>query len=219
MSVVSAAFSVGEESMTRPINEDLPERILAAAQQIVAKQGHRALNMRSVAKQVGVTPTTLYYYFDSKDRIVLELRLRAARILNEKVSQIDRTEWPAAAIRALGEAYIDFAEANPHLYRLLMEVRPKHPIATEDHRRTLCSSYFAAKEMLTTLVEQGIRDCDPAELALIGWIMLHGFASLLTAGTLEAVTGMEREVIRSTFLEAYSIGSSPADGVCHDDPS
>jgi AcrR family transcriptional regulator len=211
--VVNIRFLTGEESVTRPANADLPEKILIAAESIIANHGHQALNMRSVARRVGVTPTTLYYYFKSKDHILLELKLRAAGILNERVSRIDRTKGPAA-IRALGEAYIDFAEENPHLYRLLVEVRMKHPIATEDEQKTLRSSYFAAREMLETLAQQGIRKCDPAKLAMIGWIMLHGFASLFTAGMLEAVTGMERDAIRSVFLDAYSIESSPSDPGC-----
>jgi AcrR family transcriptional regulator len=111
--------------MTRPANTRLPESILAAAEQIVADRGHQALNMRSLARRVGVTPTTLYYYFESKDHLLLELKLRAAAMLNRKVNEIDRTKGPVAAIRALGEAYIDFAEAHPQLYRLLVDVRLK----------------------------------------------------------------------------------------------
>ena len=64
------------------------------------------------------------------------------------------------------------------------------------------------------VVKQGIRRFDPAEVAMVGWIMLHGFASLLTAGTLEAVTGMHRDAVRSLFLEAYSIRPSPPGSGC-----
>ena len=204
--------------MTRPANTDLPDSILEAAERIVTERGHQALNMRSVARRIGVTPTTLYYYFESKDHILLELKLRAAGMLNDRVDRIDRSGGPAAAVRALGEAYIGFAEEHPNLYRLLVEVRLRRPAATEDQHKILCASYFAARDMLEAVAEEGIWDCDPAKVAMVGWIMLHGFASLFTAGMLETVTGMDRDAIRSIFLEAYSIGSSASDRGCSRGP-
>lgn len=198
--------------MTRPANPELPDSILEAAERIVAERGHKALNMRSVARQVGVTPTTLYYYFKSKDHILLELKLRAARMLNEAIGRIDPAIGPAAALRALGEAYIRFAETNPHLYRLLTEVKLGNGVATEDDYKTMCSSYHIARQLLETMVERGIARFDPAQLAMIGWVLLHGFSSLLTAGTLETVTKFDRDRLKTLFLEFYSIADAQQKG-------
>lgn len=65
--------------MTRPPNPDAPKKILDEAERIVAEKGHHALNMRDLAERLGITPTTLYYYYRSKDHILLQLKLRAAR--------------------------------------------------------------------------------------------------------------------------------------------
>jgi AcrR family transcriptional regulator len=201
-----------EAHVTRPSNPELPDKILEVAEQVVMDHGHKALNMRLVAEQVGVTPTTLYYYFKSKDHILLELKLRAARMLNESIDNIDPAQGPASALRALGEAYIRFAEENPHLYRLLMEVKLDGSVASEEDYETLCFSYYAARRMLETMAEEGVRKFDPAKLAMIGWVLLHGFSSLLIAGTLESVTKFDRDQLRTAFLKFYSIEETRQDG-------
>jgi AcrR family transcriptional regulator len=198
--------------VTRPSNPGLPEKILEAAEQIVAERGYGVLNMRSVAQEVGVTPTTLYYYFKSKDHILLELKLRAARMLNASIQKIDPSKGPTAALRELGEAYIRFAEENPHLYKLLVEVKLGAGIITQEDYETLCFSYYAARRMLEAVVQRGFRKFDPAKVAMVGWVLLHGFSSLLVAGTLETVTELDRKVLRDAFLEFYTLGDAAAEG-------
>jgi AcrR family transcriptional regulator len=133
--------------MTRPNNPEMPDRILSAAEKIVAAGGQEALNMRSLARDVGVTPTTLYYYFKSRDHILLELSLRAARSLNENVRAVDLSLGPQQAIRALGEAYIGFAEEQPHLYRLLMEVLLDPSVVADEDRP--CASRIALRAVFS----------------------------------------------------------------------
>ena len=192
--------------MTRPSNPEMPKIILEAAEKIVSAKGHEALNMRSLAADVGVTPTTLYYYFKSREYILLRLKVRAARLLNDSVHRVDISGSPHDVIRALGQAYIEFAETHPQLYRLLVEVRFEPSIAGEGDQKIMRLSYDAARRLLQSFVDQGVCQCDPDKRAMIGWILLHGFASLLVAGTLEWVSEVDREELKRSFLDYYSSG-------------
>lgn len=98
--------------MTRPANPELPGKILDAAEKIVAAQGHDALHMRRLADAAGITPTTLYYYFDSKDHILAQIKLRAAKRLNGRLQKLDLSD-PAGALRELARAHVAFAEEHP----------------------------------------------------------------------------------------------------------
>jgi AcrR family transcriptional regulator len=198
--------------VTRPPNTELPDKIIDAAEQIVLKSGHEALNMRLVADQLGVTATTLYYYYKSKEHILRELKLRAARMLNAGIREIDQSGGAAASLLTLGEVYIRFAEENPHLYKLLVEVKLDPSVTTDTDYDTLCFSYYAARQMLETMAKLGKRKFDPAKLAMIGWVLLHGFSSLLVAGTLETVTKFDRDQLKTAFLEFYCIGEPGDDG-------
>jgi AcrR family transcriptional regulator len=189
--------------MTRPPNPELPERILDTAEQIVAAGGHGSLSMRRLAEGVGITPTTLYYYFESRDHILLQLKLRAAWQINAKIHQIDPSWEPKRAIRALGEAYISFAEENPQLYKLYMEQVLDRTLMSEEDYKTMTYSYLASQTGLERMAARGLYKKDPRAGALTGWILLHGFASLLIAGTLERVVTGSREDVKNAFLDIY----------------
>lgn len=189
--------------MTRPANPELPERILDAAEGIVSAGGHESLSMRKLADEVGITPTTLYYYFESKDHILLQLKLRAAWKINAQVHRIDPSWSPRRAIRELGEAYISFAEENPQLYRLYVEQSFESNLMSDEDHTTMTYSYLAAQSGLERMAARGLYRHDPRAGALTGWILLHGFASLLIAGTLERVVGLNREDLKKSFLEMY----------------
>ncbi len=194
--------------MTRPPNPELPEKIVEAAEEIVVVEGYRALSMRLLAERAGVTPTTLYYYFKSKDHVVLALRLRAARGLAEHIRRVRRPDDLRAAGRALGEAYIAYAEENAELYTLLMGRLGDQSIVSADDERVLRSAYDAAREMLAELKNRGEWIGDPDQHAMIGWIMLHGFSTLLITGTLESAHGLDKDALRSAFLDLFCTGAT-----------
>jgi len=188
--------------MTRHANPELPGKILDTAEKIVAAEGHDALNMRRLAGTAGVTPPTLYYYFKSKNHLFAQLKLRTAKRLNGKLQRMDFSD-PGKALMELAGAYIAFAEENPRLYRLFTERPVDRSLVSDEEYRTLHFSFFAAERALEALNKSGPSAFDPQEKAMTGWILLHGFVSLLTSGTLEGVVGLGREDLKKTFLKNY----------------
>ena len=53
--------------MTRRANPELPKKILTEAEKIIITSGHEAINMRNLAKRVGVSATAIYHYFENKE--------------------------------------------------------------------------------------------------------------------------------------------------------
>ncbi len=197
--------------MPRPSNPELPGRILETAEKIVAAEGHHALNMRRLADEVGITPTTLYYYFDSKDHILAQLKLRAAKRLNGRLQRMDLAD-PARALREFARAYVSFAEENPNLYRLVTERTAGGAPLSRDEERTLHFAYFAAERVLDALKQRETCEIDPRTKAMEGWMLLHGFVSLLTSGALETVAGVHRDELKKTFFEIYASGMASPGG-------
>lgn len=54
-----------------PKQEDRRHRILSAARELVADQGYEGMVMSQVAERAGVSPTTLYNLYNTKDELVL----------------------------------------------------------------------------------------------------------------------------------------------------
>ncbi len=60
------------EVKAAPKSEETRERILNAALKLFRDRGFEAATMRDIAEEAGVATGAAYYYFPSKDAIVME---------------------------------------------------------------------------------------------------------------------------------------------------
>jgi len=49
------------------------KEIIRAAKNLFAKKGYSATSMDEIAKEIGITKASLYYFFESKERIFAEI--------------------------------------------------------------------------------------------------------------------------------------------------
>jgi AcrR family transcriptional regulator len=192
--------------MTRAANPDLPKRILDEGEAIIRDEGFEELNMRKLARRVGVTATAIYHYFEGKEDLHLQLKLRAAERLNDRIRRIEEGREPHEVIEELGRIYIDFAEAEPRLYRFLFETPLKGLPLTPSDTPVLFHTYFVAREALERLASGGKMPMKPSTGAMMGWMMLHGFCSLLISGTLQPAEGLESAELKELFMQIYAGG-------------
>jgi len=192
--------------MTRAANIDLPARILEEAQKVVVTSGYQGVNMRRLASKVGVSATAIYHYFESKDAILRKLRIGAAEKLNDRIRGIDPALPPQEFLGELGRQYLAYAQENPNLYRLLFEAPFDERAKIEDHP-VLYFTYLAARGALEKMAEQGMPIPDVRHGAMMGWMMLHGFCSLMMSGILPLAEGMTRESLQELFMSYYSNGA------------
>lgn len=191
--------------MTRAANTDLPARILEEAEKVVVASGYQGVNMRRLAGKVGVSATAIYHYFESKEAILRKLRIGAAEKLNDRIRGIDPHLPPQVFLAELGQQYLAYAQENPNLYRLLFEAPFDELVEAEDHP-VLYFTYIAARGALEKMAEQGIPIPDARHGAMMGWMMLHGFCSLMMSGMLPLAEGMTRESLQELFMSYYSNG-------------
>ena len=192
--------------MTRAANPELPEKILAAAERVVVDSGHEALNMRGLARSVGVTATAIYHYFENKEALLLQVKLRAAGMLNQRIRGLDPGLDPMETLHRLGQQYITFAETHPNLYRLLFETPIGSAPLGEAEQPVLYFTYRVARSALERLAAAKQYPFDPRYGAMMGWTALHGFCSLLMSGSLQLAEGMNREQLKELFLRFYTGG-------------
>jgi len=191
--------------MTRAANTDLPGRILKEAEKVVVTSGYQGVNMRRLAGKVGVSATAIYHYFESKEAILRKLRIGAAEKLNDRIRGIDTRLPPQMFLAELGQQYLAYAQENPNLYRLLFEAPFDERVEAEDHP-VLYFTYIAARGALEKMAEQGIPIPDARHGAMMGWMMLHGFCSLMMSGMLPLAEGMTRESLQELFMSYYPNG-------------
>src|ERR1700691_1913455 len=87
------------------------ERILDVALELFTRQGYDKTSLRDIAERLGITKAALYYHFERKQDILLELHLRLHALGREVLEQLEQLEdgqaradaWPGLVDRFIGE--------------------------------------------------------------------------------------------------------------------
>ncbi len=85
------------------------EKILAVALELFTERGYDKTSLRDIAERLGITKAALYYYFERKQDILLELHLQLHEIGRRAFDEIEAIEdgparvaaWPALLDRVI----------------------------------------------------------------------------------------------------------------------
>ena len=97
------------------------ERILDVAQELFTRQGYDKTSLRDIAEQLQITKAALYYYFERKEDILLELHLRLHAMGTTLLDELEAApDGPArvALWPRLADELIDFMVENRELVLL-----------------------------------------------------------------------------------------------------
>ncbi len=162
----------------------LREALLAAAEQELKEKGVEGFTLRGCAKRAGVSHAAPAHHFRDADALLTALAGVGFRRFI-KAMEARRARAPAddrEKLIALGLGYIDFATAEPALFRLMFA--SGRPDFDDAELQRLASS------ALSTLVEAvgAVRGGDPwsDKAAMLdvaaAWSMVHGIADLALSG-------------------------------------
>ena len=156
--------------------------ILRAAERIFIAEGYEGATIRKIADEVGVSSTCLYMHFRDKDEILLEIctaEMEALLALNSEISArpLDAVE----RVRAMLQAYVDFALDNPNAYRLVFCSSPLSASLSKQ-RATLtlgaqCSERFLS--VVRQISAEGRLRGDPSIVSQVLWSACHGLVALM----------------------------------------
>jgi len=97
--------------------EDFRSRLCDVAERLFAAHGPDGVTMREMADALAVSSMTPYRYFKDKDAILAAVRTRAFNRFAAAMERARASPGPRS-----GNAYLDFALANPASYRLMFDV-------------------------------------------------------------------------------------------------
>lgn len=91
------------------IIENVRERALAEAREMLTGEGYGAMTMRRVADALGVAPGTLYHYFPSKEHLAAGVMLEDWRNMTGAFEAGQAGRSPGETVRALFQLVHDFS--------------------------------------------------------------------------------------------------------------
>jgi AcrR family transcriptional regulator len=174
---------------------NLRRALIDGAVALFAQRGTFDFTFRELAREAGVTHNAPYRHFSGKADLLDAVRAEGfadlARACHAALSRA--SDDPRDRVRALGGAYVRFAIAHPHHFRLMLH-NPFEGETPEKNRE--------AFQLLHDVIDEGrakgaLRaDLTARELALAAWSLVHGFSSLMVAGQLSEAEGRTRKYMR-----------------------
>jgi TetR/AcrR family transcriptional regulator, repressor for uid operon len=156
------------ESATDPVSD----RILAAAAELVGRQGDQPTTMAAIAQQAGVGRATVFRRFGSKQQILDRALMRELRMLALSLQESAASAETAAG--ALIECFVLSMRAmrcRP-LLRRLAQLEPEKLIAFSRLRRPPVLALW--RSMYTSIVETfDTAEVDPFERSALADVLIH----------------------------------------------
>jgi AcrR family transcriptional regulator len=116
---------------TKIKSEETRARILESALALFRQQGFEKTTMREIAAQAGMAVGAAYYYFDSKETLVMEFYLNAQHAMEPAiVDGLKGRKGLEARLRSLIEAKLHYFAPNRRLLGALSaHTDPEHPLS------------------------------------------------------------------------------------------
>jgi len=166
--------------MSRPGNPELINEIQQIAVNEIAVKGTDGISMRQVASQAGISPTTIYYYYQDKDNLIESIKQMTIdhmdRFITSKIDPDSTNEEQAAAFC---KAFVGWCIENRNLADLLFEKLPSNPEATTKTMNKYYKTFLRAVKVLKAGNESGEFKIEDEGLeATLAFAWLYGIVKL-----------------------------------------
>lgn len=123
----------GRKTSARPSGDDRIQAILATAEELLAQRPLADISVDDLARGAGISRPTFYFYFPSKEAVLLTLGERIIAEADANVLEIARSidpahiDNPAAYWRAVIEAYFDAFSSHRSITMALSGAQGTNP--------------------------------------------------------------------------------------------
>lgn len=196
---------------------DLRRALLDAGIALARDGGPDAVVLREATRRAGVVPNAAYRHFASRDELLQAVRsaalanLAAAMIdeLRRLPSSVDAASFARANLRAIGAAYIAFAQREPGLFRAAFA--GSAAAASKPGGAARANAAPGPFELLGAALDLNVRagTLHPERrpgAEYLAWSAVHGLSMLLIEGPLRRMTRSERAAVTAALLDMVDKG-------------
>jgi AcrR family transcriptional regulator len=195
---------------------DLRRALLEAGIALARGGGPEAVVIREATRRAGVVPNAAYRHFAGRHDLLAAVRAaalsRMAVAMEKELGRVrggPSAKFARASLRAIGTAYLRFAQAEPGLFHTAfatpaMTVPEAGPATTG---KSGLSPFQLLGVALDRMVDAGLLPPERRPGAeYLAWSSVHGLAMLVLDGPLHRLTTNERRTISHRLLEMVEKG-------------
>ncbi|HEY0679677.1 MAG TPA: TetR/AcrR family transcriptional regulator [Chitinophagaceae bacterium] len=180
--------------------EEVRASILSTAWQMVKADGWQSLSIRKIADAIEYSVPVIYDHFEGKEAILYEFGKEGYRLLSKKVQQAkEKYDDPADQLKAIADAYWNFAFRNKEYYQLMYGVG----MASCETAKCLPEKTFfndLLSDTITALIARSKNpNTNPCLKYHTFWSILHGLISIKIMGNSDVSDKLNRLVMEDAI--------------------
>lgn len=194
---------------------DLRNALIDAASELAARGGPAAVTIRAAAREVGVTPTAAYRHFSGHDDLLDAAKhiclARMSEAMRKRLADLpdiaDPVEAAIARLDAIGHGYVDFALANPGLFRTAFCLGKEAALDLHDpkHRMDPNNPHVLLIDLIDEFVRLGlVAEEQRAAAEIAAWSLVHGLSMLLIEGPLAGLPQAHKAAMADQAITLYA---------------
>lgn len=183
--------------------DEVKNDIICTAWQMVMKEGWQALSIRKIAEAIEYSVPVIYDHFENKEAILLEFSKTGFKKLTDKVLEAkNQHDHPADQIRAMADAYWDFALNNTEHYQLMFGIgmaccEISKAMPEQEKFRSL------VMEPIEALIDKSNRtDLNACLKYHTFWSVMHGLISIKIVGN-AAIDAELNKLVLDDAIDGY----------------
>lgn len=189
---------------------NLRAALVEAAVGLVTRAGVEGLTLRGVARLAGVSSAAPYRHFADKRALLAAVAEEGFRRLASALHAAGGADDTLGRFRARGRAYVIFATSHPSHFRVMfgreLADRSGYPGLQDAARAAFDALVEGMSEAQRVRV---VAEGDPRELGLTAWSAMHGLATLLLDGRLQALYDRTVEELAAVVGRNLYLGLAP----------
>lgn len=167
-----------------------PEQLVAAAREVLERDGLEGLTLRAVAREAGVSHGAPLRHFPGVATLLAALAAQGFEQLYESVdAAVADVADPRHRLAAGGRGYIRFALAHPGVFSLMFRnelIDTSYPALGEKGSR----AFLQLVDLVQGAQADGFAPGEqPRHAAVVVWSLVHGIATLWLHGGVASVDG------------------------------
>ncbi|MGA8438610.1 MAG: TetR/AcrR family transcriptional regulator [Candidatus Sulfotelmatobacter sp.] len=177
------------------------QRIYQCALGILEAEGPKAVSMRRVAKEVGVTAMAIYHHFPNREALLTAVVDSEFAQLAQYFGRLNGKRSFEAAMTHIMDGYIEYALAHPRIFDYVFSTpRVGARRFPDDFRARRSPTLNLTADTVALWMKLGkLKRDDPWEIAIELWAHVHGYLTLWRAGRFDLSEDEFRKLVRRSL--------------------